>query len=51
MAKLNEMDAAQAIDSQVTIEEAGFLKIERSVPISKGKWRLLPPGVEKFGNN
>ena len=47
MAKLNEIDAAQPIERQVTIEEARFVKFRRSVPVSKGKWRLLPPGVEE----
>jgi len=51
MAKLNEMDAAQPTERQVTIEEARFVKSERYVPISKGKWRLLPPGVEASREN
>lgn len=46
IATLNEMDLAQLIDREVTMEEASFVRIERHIPVSKGKWRLLPPGVE-----
>jgi hypothetical protein len=46
IAKLNEMDAAQPTDRQVTIEEARFVKSERRVPLRKGKWQLLPSSVK-----
>jgi hypothetical protein len=33
-------------DSSIDLEQMDQLIIERRVPISRGKWRILPPGVE-----
>jgi len=46
IAWLDEIDAARPASKAVGVDEARFMKTERYVRASKGKWRILPPGVE-----
>ena len=38
--------AAPASSARVRGDDADFMIIERRYPITRGKWRVLPPGVE-----
>ncbi len=43
---LDEIDVALPASKAVGVDEARFMKTERYVRPSKGKWRILPPDVE-----
>lgn len=49
LAEINEIAEAPrlTIDSSGTLEEAGTVMVQRKVPLYRGKWRMLPPEVEK----
>jgi hypothetical protein len=46
LASLDEMAGAPATSENVTADNANYVVIKRMVPISSGKWRILPPGTE-----
>jgi hypothetical protein len=46
MAALEEMAAAPEISERVTADEANYVLSKRKIPVSSGKWRILPPGIE-----
>jgi hypothetical protein len=50
LAALDEMEAAPATSENVTADNANYVVIKRMVPISSGKWRILPPGSEDEPN-
>jgi hypothetical protein len=46
MAALEEMAAAPEASDRVTADEASYVLSKRKIPVSSGKWRILPPGIE-----
>src|SRR5260370_35644336 len=49
LTKLNEIADAPRMDDppEFSMETADAVMIKRSVPLYRGKWRMLPPEVEK----
>ena len=45
--EVREIQQATPLPQPVSIEDAEFVVIERIVPVQVGKWRMLPPGLEK----
>lgn len=49
LAKLDEITDAPAMEDppEFSMESADSVTIKRSIPLHRGKWRMLPPEVEK----
>ncbi len=49
VAKINEIAKAPraSIASSGSLEEADSILVQRSIPLYRGKWRMVPPEVEK----
>jgi hypothetical protein len=49
VAEINELAVAPRFDDARTfsLQEAGAMVVKRSVPIYRGKWRMVPPEAEK----
>jgi hypothetical protein len=49
MREATQNQAGEASFSQTELEDPSHIVIERLVPLRRGKWRLMPPGVEADG--
>jgi hypothetical protein len=47
--RATQNQAGEASFSQTELEDPSHIVIERLVPLRRGKWRLMPPGVEANG--
>ena len=46
LSKWGDAPTVEGVDEQLTSDDVNSMVIKRSVPAQKGKWRILPPGVE-----
>lgn len=46
MAAIEEMADAPETSDRVTADDASYVLSKRKIPVSSGKWRILPPGIE-----
>jgi hypothetical protein len=46
VAQLNRMARAAPVTGEFTSKEADAMMVERRIPVSRGKWRLVPPELE-----
>ena len=46
VAALEEMAAAPDSAEDVSADSANYVISKRKIPVSGGKWRILPPGIE-----
>jgi hypothetical protein len=46
LADLDAMEAAPETREKVTTDNANYVMSKRKIPVSSGKWRILPPGIE-----
>jgi hypothetical protein len=46
IAELDEMDSATETPAHVTTDNASYVISKRMIPVSSGKWRIMPPGIE-----
>jgi hypothetical protein len=45
LAQLNAMDSAPETSAHVTSDNASYIIRKRMVPVSSGKWRIMPAGI------
>jgi hypothetical protein len=46
LAELDAMESAPETSAQVTTDNASYVISKRMIPVSSGKWRIMPPGIE-----